>query len=69
MRSGIVFGAAGQVDAIVRRMIEEWGEPNPMVIATGGLAELIAGFSSTIVEVEPDLTLLGLAEIYRRAGA
>ncbi|MBN2565585.1 MAG: type III pantothenate kinase [Candidatus Eisenbacteria bacterium] len=66
MRSGIVFGAVGQVDEIVRRMVAEWGVKSPRVIATGGLAELIAGLSSTIESVEPDLTLVGLAEIYRR---
>jgi type III pantothenate kinase len=65
MRSGIVYGAAGQVDEIVRRMIEEWGE-TPCVIATGGLAEMIARYSKTIESVEPDLTLVGLAAIHRR---
>jgi type III pantothenate kinase len=69
MRSGIVFGAVGQVDEIVGRIIEEWGE-RPTVIATGGLAATIAAFSKTIERVEPDLTLVGLAEIHRRvAGA
>jgi type III pantothenate kinase len=66
MRSGIVFGSVGQVDGIVRRMIAEWGVERPRVIATGGLAELIAGLSETIEAVEPDLTLTGLAAIFRR---
>ncbi len=65
MRSGIVFGAVGQVDEIVRRIIEEWGE-RPMVVATGGLAGTIAAFSKTIDSVDPDLTLTGLAAIHRR---
>ena len=65
MRSGIVFGAVGQVDEIVRRMIEEWGEV-PRVIATGGLAPTIAAHSRTIESVEPDLTLAGLAAIHKR---
>jgi len=65
MRSGIVFGAVGQVDEIVRRIIEEWGE-SPTVIATGGLAATIAAFSKTIETVEPDLTLRGLAAIHKR---
>jgi type III pantothenate kinase len=65
MRSGIVYGAVGQVDEIVRRVAEEWGE-KPRVIATGGLADVIARFSQTIESVEPDLTLLGLAAIHRR---
>lgn len=65
LRSGIVFGAAGQVDEIVRRVVEEWGE-KPRIIATGGLAERIALFSKCIEAVEPDLTLLGLSLIYER---
>ena len=65
LRSGIVFGAAGQVDEIVRRVVEEWGE-EPRVIATGGLAEKIALFSKSIDVVEPDLTLLGLSLIFKR---
>ncbi len=65
LRSGIVFGAAGQVDEIVGRVLEEWGE-TPRVIATGGLAERIALFSKRIEVVEPDLTLLGLSLIYKR---
>jgi len=65
MRSGIVYGSVGQVDEIVRRIVKEWGE-KPVVIATGGLAGTIAEFSETIDLVEPDLTLQGLAAIYRR---
>lgn len=65
LRSGIIFGAAGQVDEIVRRVIEELGG-RPRVIATGGLADKIALFSKLIDVVEPDLTLLGLSLIYKR---
>ena len=65
MRSGIIYGAVGQVDEIVRRIVEEWGE-SPTVVATGGLAGTIASFSKTIESVEPDLTLRGLAAIYHR---
>lgn len=65
LRSGIVFGAAGQVDEIVRRVAEELGE-KARVIATGGLAEKIALFSKTIEVVEPDLTLLGLSLVFER---
>lgn len=67
MRSGIVYGTVGQVDGIVRRMLEEWGE-NPVVIATGGLADAIAELSETVDTVEQDLTLIGLAAVHRRAG-
>lgn len=65
MQSGILYGAAGQVDEIVRRMKEELGG-EAKVIATGGLANLIAEVSSTIDAVEPFLTLEGLRLICER---
>lgn len=65
MQSGILYGAAGQVDEIVRRMKDELGQ-DVKVIATGGLANLIAEVSSTIDAVEPFLTLEGLRLICER---
>ncbi|MEG6617218.1 type III pantothenate kinase [Peptococcaceae bacterium 1198_IL3148] len=64
MQSGIVFGYTGLVDEIVKRLKREVGECQ--VIATGGLADLIAHESSTINKVEPFLTLIGLKLIYQR---
>lgn len=60
IKSGIIFGYAGLVDGIVRRIKAEAGDRELKVIATGGLAVLIADVSETIESVEPNLTLEGL---------
>lgn len=63
MQSGLYFGYVGQVDAMVERFKRE-GHKGATVIATGGLAHLIADESRTIDHVDPMLTLKGLASIY-----
>lgn len=65
MQAGIVFGFAAQVDGLVERIIRELGSP-AQVIATGGLAHLIASECRTITAVDPLLTLDGLQIIFSR---
>ena len=65
MQAGIVYGYVGLVDGIVRRMAAELGG-SPKVVATGGMAELIAGESVALQFVDNELTLEGLRLIYNR---
>lgn len=64
MQAGLVYGFVGQTEGIIRQMKKDINEPQVHVIATGGLASLIAQFTSEIDEVDPDLTLKGLLLIY-----
>lgn len=65
MQAGILYGYVGQVEGIVKRMKDKSAVP-PKVIATGGLANLIAQESNVIDIVDPFLTLKGLQLIYKR---
>ncbi|MGG0657418.1 type III pantothenate kinase [Rummeliibacillus pycnus] len=65
MQSGIVYGYVGQVEGIVQRMREQSKE-DPLVVATGGLANMISKESKIIDIVDPFLTLKGLYLIYKR---
>ena len=65
MQAGIMFGYAGLVDGIVRRIKAETGS-EPIVVATGGLAKLIASEAKQIDVVDEMLTLEGLRIIYLR---
>lgn len=61
IQAGVLFGAADAVDGMVRRITREW--PNgkkPRVVATGGLAGVVAPLTETIELTDPDLTLRGL---------
>lgn len=63
MRSGVVFGAVAMVDGVVERMKEELS-PGTIVLATGGLASLVAPLSVQIDEIHPLLTLEGLRLVH-----
>jgi type III pantothenate kinase len=65
IRAGVVYGTAGAVDAIVRRLRAELGQ-EARTIATGGLAHAVAPFAETIEEIDDLLTLTGLRIIYER---
>jgi len=65
LRSGIVYGFAGQVDGIVGRIREELGM-EATSIATGGLAPAIAPFCDELDEVDDLLTLTGLRLVWER---
>ena len=66
MQAGIIYGYVGQVDYIVRKIKQELGAPNAKVIATGGLAKMIAEESEMVDETNELLTLEGLRIIYER---
>lgn len=67
MQAGIIYGYIGQVDYIVakaKKEIMDHGEEEPLVIATGGLANMVASETKCIDVVNPYLTLQGLKIIY-----
>lgn len=65
LQAGLVYGFAGQVDGIVERIRGELGD-GARVIATGGLASLIAPHTRTVERVDPFLTLEGLRLVWTR---
>ena len=66
VQSGLIFGVAGQVDALVDRFRAEMGG-GVRVVATGGMADIIAPHSRTIEDCDELLTLEGIRLIYERA--
>lgn len=60
LHSGIFFGAVDAVDGMVSRIRREWGRPQTLVVATGGLAQMIGPHCAQVDRVEPTLTLRGV---------
>jgi len=65
IRSGVVFGYAGAIDAIMRRLYDELGE-RAQAIATGGLAGLVVPYTEELDEVDDLLTLTGLRLLHEK---
>lgn len=65
MQSGVIFGFAGLVDNIVKKIRKELKNDKIKVVATGGLGEMIAKETETVGTVDRTLTLDGLKEIYK----
>jgi len=65
MQSGIFWGYVGLVEGMVQRITKEFGA-DLAVVATGGLAPLFVGVTPVIHHLDPEITMRGLVEIYRR---
>lgn len=65
MQSGVFWGYIGLIEGLVARIRAEYGQPMT-VVATGGVASLFEGATSSIDRFDPDLTIRGLLEIHRR---
>jgi len=64
VQAGVLYGAIGETEYIVNRIRNEIGEPNALVVATGGLAHTIARGSNIFDHIVPALTLEGLRMLY-----
>jgi type III pantothenate kinase len=65
MQSGVFWGYVGLIEGMVARIKAEWGAPMT-VVGTGGVASLFEGATESIDRFDPDLTIRGLLEIWRR---
>ncbi len=66
IQSGVLFGYGGLVEGLVSRLSAEFPSQPPLVIATGGMAQIVAPYAPSIKKIEPQLTLEGLQLIYDR---
>ena len=65
MQSGVFWGYIALIEGLVSRIKAEWGAPMT-VVGTGGVASLFEGATTAIDRFDPDLTIRGLLEIWRR---
>jgi type III pantothenate kinase len=65
MQSGVFWGYIALIEGLVQRIKDDWGKPMT-VIGTGGVASLFHGATDAIDHFDPDLTIRGMLEIYRR---
>ena len=68
MQSGVFWGYIALIEGLVDRIKTEWGKPMT-VIGTGGVSSLFHGATDSIDHFDPDLTIRGMLEIYRRNSA
>lgn len=66
LQAGVIYGYIGQVNYLVQRFRKELGAPDALVVATGGMAALVADEVGTIDKLDGILTLKGLRLIYER---
>ncbi|MBR5383988.1 MAG: type III pantothenate kinase [Clostridia bacterium] len=66
LQSGIIFGYVGQVEYLIKKMKKELGREDTVVVATGGMARMIAAETKAIDKIDGRLTLKGLRLIYER---
>lgn len=69
IQSGILYGYGGLVEGVLTKLKEQFAPHNPLVLATGGMAQLIAPYAPSLEAIEPHLTLEGLRLIYARCHA
>lgn len=66
MKSGLLYGFGGLVEGLINRIMAQFEPDRPKIIATGGMAEIIAPYAPSIEAVLPMLTLEGLRILYDR---
>lgn len=69
MQSGVFWGYVGLIEGLIARIRAEQGQPQMKVVVTGGLAPLFSDATDVFDIVDPDLTMKGLLEVYRRSRA